>query len=154
MRTAACDPRVMAVVVLTLTQAGSPAFPASDDLVEMEAIRATERERVRALVEADMAVARRLHAEDFQLVNPLGEPSSKEDYLGAIASGRLDYVVWKPEAIQVRLHGDAAVIRYQSELEVVVDGTRVPRRRHWHTDSYEKHHGQWRVVWSQATAIR
>ena len=154
MRVRACDPRIAALVVLTLAQAGSVRSSPSDDQTEVEAIRATERERVRALVQADMEVARRLHADDFQLVNPVGEPSSKEQYLAAVASGRVDYLVWKPEAIEVRLYGDAAVIRYQSELEVVVDGTRVPLRRHWHTDSYEKHNGQWQVVWSQATAIR
>ena len=58
------------------------------------------------------------------------------------------------EPIQVRLYGDAAVIRYQSELEIVVGGERVPRGRYWHTDSYEKRDGQWQIVWSQATAIR
>jgi hypothetical protein len=42
----------------------------------------------------------------------------------------------------------------KSELELVVDGIRVPRHRHRHTDSYEQHHGQRQVVWSQVTAIR
>jgi hypothetical protein len=101
---------------------------------EIELIRATERERLRALVAADVDVAGALHADDFQLINPRGQAVSKEEYLGRIASGALDYVVWQPESIDVRLYDGAAVIRYQSQLEVVVDGQRVPCQRYWHTD--------------------
>jgi len=120
---------------------------------EIELIRSTERERLRALVAADVGIAGPLHADDFQLINPRGQSVSKEEYLGRIASGTLDYVVWEPGSIDVRLYDGAAVIRYQSQLEVVVDGHRVPRQRYWHTDSYEKREGRWQVVWSQATAM-
>ena len=120
---------------------------------EADLIRATERERLCALVEANMEVARQLHADDFQLINPLGQSLSKEQYLGGIASGDLDYLVWEPESIEVRLYDQAAVIRYQSQLEIVVQGQKVPRQRYWHTDFYEKRNGRWQVVWSQATGI-
>ena len=126
----------------------------SNPHTEADLIRATERERLRALVEADMEVARQLHADDFQLINPRGQSLSKEQYLGGIASGDLDYLVWEPESIEVRLYDQAAVIRYQSQLEIVVQGQKVPRQRYWHTDSYEKRNGRWQVVWSQATEIR
>ena len=125
----------------------------SNPKVEADLIRATERERIRALVEANMEVARQLHADDFQLINPRGQSLSKEQYLGGIASGDLDYLVWEPESIEVRLYEQAAVIRYQSQLEIVVQGQKVPRQRYWHTDFYEKRNGRWQVVWSQATGI-
>ncbi|HUE84266.1 MAG TPA: nuclear transport factor 2 family protein [Pyrinomonadaceae bacterium] len=125
----------------------------SNPKVEADLIRATERERIRALVEANMEVARQLHADDFQLINPRGQSLSKEQYLGGIASGDLDYLVWEPESIEVRLYDQAAAIRYQSQLEIVVQGQKVPRQRYWHTDSYEKRNGRWQVVWSQATGI-
>jgi hypothetical protein len=56
--------------------------------------------------------------------------------------------------IGVRLHIDAAVLRYESKLEIIVGGENVPLKRYWHTDSYEKRNGRWQVVWSQATLIR
>lgn len=119
---------------------------------EADALRQLERERLGALVNADVRRARELHAEEFQLVNPRGETLTKDQYLGGIESGRLDYLLWEPiSPIAVRLHGDAAVIRYRSRLEIVVDGQRVPEAQYWHTDSYEKHAGKWQVVWSQAT---
>ena len=119
-----------------------------------EQIRAVERTRLRALVAGDVAAASDLHAQDFQLVTPIGAVLSRDDYLMAIASGRIDYVAWEPGAIDVRVYGNAAVIRYQATLEVVFAGHPVPRATYWHTDSYENIDGQWRVVWSQATEIR
>lgn len=122
--------------------------------VDADLIRTTERERLRSLVDANMEVARRLHADDFQLINPLGGSLSKEEYLGGIASGQLDYLYWEPETIAVRFYGSVAVIRYRSQLEIVVQGQKISRRPYWHTDLYEKRNARWQVVWSQATETR
>lgn len=74
--------------LLVLTVAGCTASQSVDG--EANRIRQLERERLRALVDADMEVADRLHARDFQLVNPPGEVYSKEEYLGDIATGDLE----------------------------------------------------------------
>lgn len=143
----------VALGFLVLASTASGGFPTNSQ-TEAELIGATERQRLRALVEANIEIARRLHADDFQLINPVGETLSKEQYLGGIASGQLDYLVWEPaSAIEVRLYGRAAVIRYRSQLEIVVQGQKVPIQGYWHTDSYEKRNGRWQVVWSQATGI-
>ena len=126
----------------------------SGDRKEAEILRATERERLRALVAADVARAGPLHSDDFQLINPLGGVLSKDQYLGVIGSGQLKYLFWEPESIAARVYGDVAVIRYQSQLEVVVQGRHIPRQRYWHTDVYERREGQWQVVWSHATGIQ
>ena len=125
---------------------------ASEDEAEAEVLRVTERERLRALVAADLARAKQLHADDFQLINPLGGILSKQQYLGGIGSGQLRYLFWEAGSIAVRVYGDTAAIRYPSELEVVVQGRHIPRQRYWHTDLYERRDGQWQVVWSHATA--
>ena len=117
-----------------------------------ELLRATERERLRALVTGDIERAEQLHTEDFQLINPLGGAVSKQQYLGGITSGQIHYLYWEPESIAVRLYGDVAVIRYESQLEIVVEGHHIPRQRYWHTDLYELHGSQWQVAWSHATA--
>src|SRR5205823_572737 len=119
---------------------------------EADLIRATEQERLRALVQGDIQHPNQLHADDFQLINPGGRSLSKEEYLGGIASGQLKYLVWEPDAIEARVYGSAAVIRYQSHIEILVAGT-LDSGRFWHTDSYEKRDGRWQAVWSQATRI-
>jgi hypothetical protein len=153
----------VAALVVTLAVSGAAACESSSRFLprrnaggqaEADLIRATERKRLRALVEADVVRARQLHADDFQLINPLGGALSKEQYLGAIGSGEVDYLFWEPDSIAVRLYGEAAVIRYPSHLEIIVQGRHVPRQRYWHTDLYERRDGQWQVVWSQATEIQ
>jgi hypothetical protein len=119
---------------------------------EVALLQATERERLRALVSGDVARAAQWHADDFQLINPLGGALSKDQYLGGIGSGQIRYLYWEAEAIAVRVYGDAAAIRYQSQLEIVVQGRHIPRQRYWHTDLYERHGAGWQVVWSHATA--
>lgn len=119
-----------------------------------EQLRNTERERLRALVTADMEVTRALHADDFQLVTPTGITYSKEEYLGRIASGRINYLEWEPESsIEVRLYGTGAVLRYQARLAGIMSGEPMELARYWHTDTYEHRDGRWQVVWSQATQI-
>lgn len=118
-----------------------------------EEIREIERSRLRALVAGDIATAQRLHADDFQLITPIGAALSREQYLGAIAAGQIKYSVWEPGHIAVRLYGPAAVIRYRARLEVVFGGHRVSPADYWHTDSYEYCDGRWMVVWSQATTV-
>ena len=120
---------------------------------EAETIRATERARLAALVAGDAATAAGFHADEFQLVNPVGAVLSKAEYLGAVSSGQVDYIVWQPAEIAVRQDGRHAVIRYRSDLQVTVSGRALPRTPHWHIDVYEKRDGEWQVVWSQATRV-
>ncbi|MCB8819425.1 nuclear transport factor 2 family protein [Microvirga rosea] len=121
---------------------------------EADLLRNTERARLRALVSADLDQARQFHAPDFQSITPIGAALSKEDYMGAIASGHLKYLTWQPADIAVRLYDGAAVLRYRAQLEVVFGGHKIPLSDYWHTDTYEDRDGQWMVVWSHATAIR
>ena len=126
---------------------------------EADRLRQTERERLRALVEANIKVAQRLHADEFRLITPSGRSLSKAEYLEQVASGDINYLVWEPGLIEVRAQDQMAVIRYQSELELGFPGetlqpTTTHRGHYWHLDVYEKHQGVWQVVWSQATEIQ
>lgn len=117
-------------------------------------LRIIERERLRSLVDADIATARRLHADDFQLINPRGGTLSKEQYLRDVGSGDLNYLEWEPGEIRVRMYRDSAVIRYQAHLRVSVKGSPGRAVTFWHTDLYEKRNGQWQIVWSHATQVQ
>jgi hypothetical protein len=116
-------------------------------------IRDTERRRINALVQADVAKAKPFHADDFQLIIPTGIVLTRDEYLGAIAVGRLRYQSWEPHDIAVRLHGSNAVIRYRASLQVTFEGHALPPAGSWHTDTYERREDRWLVVWSQATVI-
>ena len=129
------------------------ATPRSND-ADAENIRQIERQRLRSLVDVDLETARRIHADDFQLINPAGAPLTKEEYLDALASGRLDYVAWEAGQIDVKAYGDAAVIRYRDDRFDVNSGSNVVHRGPmYHTNLYERRGGDWQIVWSQASGI-
>lgn len=147
--------RLGTLVLLGLTIMAHSFCLAAEGPSEEDQIRDIERRRLQALVEANIDIAKELHAAEFQLINPRGQARTRDQYLGDIASGALDYLVWEPESpIAVRLIGLMAVIRYQSRIELVRDGVKASLRRFWHTDTYEKRNGRWQVVWSQATEIQ
>ena len=143
--------RVMAICFVTWMMLAPAEVNAQD---KADQLRAIERARLRSLVDADVATARRLHADDFELINPVGGTLSKEQYLRDIASGELDYLEWEPGEIRVRLYGDSAVIRYQAHLRVSVKGSEGRAVTFWHTDLYEKRKGQWQIVWAHATQVQ
>jgi hypothetical protein len=111
---------------------------------------AVERRRLQALVDGDTAAAGPLHADDYWLITPNGSQMTKDDYLGAIASGALRYTAFEPVSEMALLGGtDVAVLRYKARISFD-DG---PGITCWHTDCYRHNDAVWQVVWSQATAI-
>ena len=141
------------VVLAVLTAASCSDQPSADEVIAT--LKSLEIQRLQSLVEANIDVASKLHADDFQLVTPFGEVVSKERYLGNISDGSLDYVVWHPLEIAVRLYGDVAAIRYQ-DSEFVVEAGGMPHLSGLlvHTNIYEKRDGTWVIVWSHASGGR
>jgi Domain of unknown function (DUF4440) len=147
--------RVLAGVALPLLIAAATlaASHASAAGSSADQIRQTERTRLRALVDADTQTAGRLIAADFQLINPGGASSGRNEYLGAISAGAIDYLAFRPTSkIVVRQSGDSAAVRYQVHFDLVVGGTRLTHEG-WITELYERRGGSWQIVWEQATAI-
>jgi len=119
-----------------------------------EAVEAIERKRLAALFKADMPTAERIHADDFQLITPLGAVFSKGEYLEAVATGVIKYVAVELEsAVDARVYRDVVLIRYRAAFEVDVQGQRYPRTSCWFTDSYEMRDERWQIVWSHGTMI-
>jgi hypothetical protein len=128
-----------------------PMPPHGRETADEKELAEVERQRLLALVAADVRAADALHANDFQLVTPAGNTYSKDEYLGDVASGEVDYQQWEPETIEARVRGDAGCVRYRSTIKIVVGGQSLGPGRYWHTDYYERRDGRWQVVWSQAT---
>jgi hypothetical protein len=140
-------------VLLIVVGAGAASRAAGASSEQADRVRATERARLHAMVAADTATARRLMADDFQGINPGGVPSSREGLLSAVDSGQLDFLASEPTSpIEVRMHGDAAVIRYQIHFDLFFGGLRLTHEG-WITGLYERREGDWKLVWEQATAV-
>jgi hypothetical protein len=123
-------------------------------ITDEDAFLKLERSRLQALVARNMDLARLLHAIDFQLITPTGHSYLRNQYLHEIETGQLKYIAWDPEEMQIRMHANVTLLRYQARLEVDSGRGQASIFHCWHTDSYELIDGLWQVVWSQATAIR
>jgi hypothetical protein len=120
----------------------------------VERLRQIEKRRLQALVDAEVAVAGPLIASDFELINPIGEVLSREDVLGGVASGNLDFLSdTVTSQIRVRLHGKAAILRYRHTIDVAVVPVGHLTHPAWTTASYERRKGSWQIVWEQTGAI-
>jgi hypothetical protein len=126
----------------------------SGPLPTADALRDLERQRLRSLVEPDVDVARRLHADDYELVTPGGDRISGTDYIGAIERGEFTYDTFElASEIRMRAYGNAAILRYRARIEA--DGADWHDAGvFWHMDVYEQRDGRWQAVWSQATRSR
>jgi hypothetical protein len=147
---------VVATLVVAIGGAASAARGSGPpaESTEAQRLRALELTRLQALVDGDVGTAGALLADDFQLVPPPGFPLSRDEYLGAVEAGALDYLVFEPVSpIDVRLYGQAAVMTYRSSIDIVAAGLGRFTHEVWHTYVWERNAGRWQVVWEQATGV-
>ncbi len=151
-RIAAFGAFLLAVTAIPLLTASCSAM--SDDSQVRAQIQALVVRRDQALVTADMAVLRKIHAADYELITPDGSIESRSAFLSDVAERNLDYRTFTPiSPIRVRVLGDVAAVRYESHIVIVVAGVGQIANDNWHTDLYEKVSGQWMLFWSQATPV-
>ena len=80
-------------------------------------------------------------ADNFQAIPPSGDPLARKDYLGAVAAGVIDYLVFEPVSrIAVRRSGDMAALRYKVSFNLVAGGTRVTHKG-WITELWKRRNG-------------
>ncbi len=148
---------VVAAVVLPLpavATAKGDHSKGADRSHQVERLRQAEKKRLKALVDADVTVAGRLIANDFELINPLGEVLTRKDVVGGVGSGALDFLSDTiTSQIRVRLHGNAAVLRYRHTISVAVAQAGHLTHPAWTTALYERRTGNWQIVWEQTGAI-
>jgi hypothetical protein len=109
-----------------------------------------ERRRISALVQANLAIAGPLHAENYQLITPNGSEMTKSEYLNAIETGKLKYHIFEPVS-KISMLGETTIVvlRYRARISI----NDKPSFTCWHTDCYQLLNEKWQVVWSQATQI-
>ena len=121
---------------------------------QVERLRQIEKTRLQALVDADIAVAGPLIASDFELINPIGDVLTRNDILGGVGSGALDFLSdTVTSQIRVRLQGNTAVLRFRHTIDIQVAGIGHLTHPAWTTAFYERHRGKWQIVWEQSGAI-
>jgi uncharacterized protein (TIGR02246 family) len=131
----------------------APAAPAYSGGGPAAAVKALELQRFDALVKGDTAILERLLAEDLVYVHSTGVVDTKASFLSSLTSGKLRYLALAPDAVEVRLLGEAgAVVTGRADIKVVANGKEIsfPAR---FTSVYAKHHGRWLLASWQSTVV-
>ncbi|MEV6272649.1 hypothetical protein AB0L64_36110 [Kribbella sp. NPDC051936] len=92
---------------------------------EADLLRDLERTRLSHLVARRIPEADAIHAPDFEPITD----------------------------IDVMVDGAVAVLRYQSAIEIGVNGREPGPLNAWHLDCYRRTTAGWQIRWSQATAL-
>ena len=84
------------------------------DILRLSAIAMRRNDQTAGDMICDLGAE--IAADDVEAeINPGGAALTKDQYLGGIASGEIDYRVWEPDStIEVRLYGQVALIRYRA----------------------------------------
>jgi len=114
-----------------------------------EEIDALRRE---AMVNADVATLRGLFADGLRYGHANGEVHAKEELLGLLGSGRLDYRAIRIEEIETRELAGALVMTGRQTIEVRASGRDVTSHSVF-TAVYSHDGDGWRLVAYQSTAL-
>jgi len=107
-----------------------------------------ERQSKEATLHRDAEFTRRILAEDYVAITPLGQVTTKEDAVSARRSSQLRYEAMNVTDMVVRIYGDTAVVTTRADVKGHQLGedfsgpyryTRIWVRRngHWQTVSYQ-----------------
>jgi hypothetical protein len=111
-----------------------------------------DRARFEAQVKGDVAALDKLLATDLTYVHSSGVVETKDEFVGAIRSGKYKYKSIVPEGVTVRAHGDTAVVHGKATIDVVSSGRDVHVLLVF-TDVWVKRDGRWQMVSWHSTRL-
>ena len=91
-------------------------------MTDKEQIIRLYKEMYTAMINKDRAALERVHDESFVLVHMTGMRQTKQEYIGAIMDGTLNYYSASHEDMQVEISGDTAVLTGRSKVTAAVFG--------------------------------
>lgn len=119
----------------------------------MAEIEALDRAWEDAIIDQDAAALDRLGASDLIYTHAGGWVEGKAGFIGHILDGPLRFPVIDYEDVEVRLHGDAAVLTCALHLQTL-DQAGIAGELHFRvTHVWHRVEGAWRLVASQSTHI-
>ena len=120
--------------------------------VERE-IKSLEEERNQAVLHGDVAALERMTSDDYTFITLKGELRTKADILKGFASGSFHYESREISDLNVRAHGDMAVVTGRSVQKGMENGKDYSGDYRF-TRVYVKEKGRWVTVALQTTLIR
>ena len=117
-----------------------------------KAIRELETRRFQAMIEADTAALDTILAEDLTYTHTSGWVDTKEQFIGWLESGELNYESISTDSVRVRVYAAAAVVTGQAAVKIKVNGQAKNLQIRF-IDVYVKRDDHWQMVAWQSTRL-
>ena len=140
------------VVTLALCSALSACAPQASSDEAAAAVLATQAERFRAIVDADMVALDAILAPDLVYTHSHGGVDSKAEFMQTLATGNVDYLELAPRQPQVRVYDATAVVNGDVDLRVAAGGQQHSLSMRF-TEVYIYTEDRWQLVAWQSTQI-
>lgn len=131
----------------TTTTSPTPAAtasPASTENVE-QALRKLVSERDQAIQKADTAAIDRIYADDYIATSATGLVRTKAQVMEDLKSGAIKLESISSDDIEVRVHGDTAIVTGRMTSKGTDRGREISGQRRF-TQVYMKKNGRWQIV--------
>ena len=117
-----------------------------------QAVKLLFDELVVSYTKNDAAAPARILADDFTFTNPFGEVMTKEQRIGEIKPGGIQFDSYTVDDVNVRVYGDTAVVTSRATLSGK-RGDQSLSGQYRGTSVFVKKGGTWQVVAAQSTRI-
>jgi len=131
-------------LLATAAAAQMAASPTPDET--KQALIRLECEWGRAYVTADVAALRRFEHDDYVFVDEDGAVMGKTEEIDAVASGKVHFTTMQDGGMQVRLHGNTAVITGRSTVAGSYEGESFSGNYAWIDTWVKQPDGRWQIV--------
>lgn len=132
------------VLLATAAAAQMAASPTPDET--KQAVMRLECEWGRAYLSADVAALRRIEHDDYVYVDEDGSLMGKAEEIDAVASGKVHFTTMQDGGMQVRLHGNTAVVTGRSTVAGSYEGESFSGNYSWIDTWVKQPDGRWQIV--------
>ena len=105
-----------------------------------------------AFEQRDFTTLDRLMADEYILTDPLGHVRSKAETLAALAANEVQFESTSSDDVNVRIHGDTAVVTGRSTFRGCYKGWSMAGQ-YQYTDVLVRRDGTWQAISSHITAL-
>ncbi len=123
----------------------------NNDETEKE-IRQLENHRLQAMIQADTSALDSILADDLTYTHTNGWVDTKEQFIGWLESGELNYESISTDDVKVRVYAAAAVVTGRAAVKIKVNGQEKNLQIRF-IDVYVKRKGHWQMVAWQSTRL-
>jgi len=140
---------VTALVILAAANHASARGSAEET---RRAVLATDDARIKARADADIRTMSRIYADDYQLITAEGALRTKEDQIGEMRSGQLQFRPVDLLERSVRIYGISAIVFSHERATIIRDGKDIGGEFRANR-VYVSRDGRWQLVLTQVTRI-